>query len=456
MFNDLRSMRWRSAILLIFFFGLLTMGISERMIAQDKPNIIILLMDDVGYGDLSSYGHPIIKTPNMDRLGEEGIRFTSFVTAMWCTPTRTQLMTGRYMPRIDFGGGTGSDGTGGLPGSEVTIAQSLQEAGYVTGMAGKWHLGYMQDKFLPPNKGFDSWFGIPYSNDYRKPWVQTDEPLGLFRDTEMVEFPINQNTLTKRYTEETVSFINENSNSEEPFFFYLAYNMAHLPIFTTDEFRGNSDAGLYGDVMSALDWSVGEVLAALKENGIDENTIVFLTSDNGPWLNLPDRMLAEGVRPWHQGTTGLLRGAKHTSYEGGNRVPAMIRWPGRITPGQVTHELVGMPDIYRTFMDLGEAELPNHTLDGYDLTPFLLGEVEESPRNEYAYFRGDLEALRVGDWKLRLASGEPELFNLQLDPSEQYNRVNEDHEIAVEIYQKMLELAEEVGVNVSESNIKVQ
>lgn len=452
MLKNTLSMRWLSAILLFF----LSLGLFENAIAQEKPNIVVLLMDDVGYGDLSSYGHPIIKTPNMDRLGEEGIRFTSFVTAMWCTPTRTQLMTGRYMPRIDFGGGTGSDGTGGLPDSEVTIAQSLNEAGYTTGMAGKWHLGYMQDKFLPPNKGFDSWFGIPYSNDYRKPWVQTDEPLGLFRGTEMVEFPINQNTLTKRYTEEAVNFINENSNSKKPFFFYLAYNMAHLPIFTTDEFQGTSDAGLYGDVMNALDWSVGEILAALQENGVDENTIVFLTSDNGPWLNLPDRMLAEGVRPWHQGTTGLLRGAKHTSYEGGNRVPAMIRWPGKITPEQVTHELVGMPDIYRTFMELGGAELPDNTLDGYDLTPFLMGEVKESPRNEYAYFRGDLEAMRIGDWKLRLASGEPELFNLNLDPSELYNRVNEDHEIAVQIYQKMLELADEVGVNVSESNIKVQ
>lgn len=444
------------AILLCIVIGLMSIGVSEKTIAQDKPNIVILLMDDVGYGDLSSYGHPIIKTPNMDRLGEEGIRFTSFVTGMWCTPSRTQLMTGRYMPRIDFGGGTGSDGEGGLPDSEVTIAQSLKEAGYTTGMAGKWHLGYMQDKFLPPNKGFDTWFGMPYSNDYRKPWVQTEEPLALFRGTEMVEYPVDQTTLTTRYTEEAVNFINENSGTEQPFFFYLAYNMAHLPIFTTDEFIGTSDAGLYGDVMGVLDWSVGEVLKALKENGVDGNTIVFLASDNGPWLNLPDRMLAEGIRPWHQGTTGLLRGAKHTSYEGGNRVPAMIRWPGKITPGQVTHELVGMPDIYRTFMEVGEAELPDHTLDGYNLIPYLMGEVEESPRNEYAYFRGSLEAMRIGNWKLRLASGAPELFNLQLDPSELYNRVNEDHEIAAEIYKEMLKMAEEVGVNVSESNIKVR
>lgn len=429
---------------------------SEKVMAQEKPNIIILLMDDVGYGDLGSYGHPIIKTPNMDQLGKEGIRFTSFVTAMWCTPSRTQIMTGRYMPRIDFGGGTGSDGEGGLPDSEVTIAQSLNEAGYVTGMAGKWHLGYMQDKFLPPNKGFDSWLGMPYSNDYRKPWVQTEEPLALFRGTEMVEYPVDQTTLTTRYTEEAVNFINENSNSNNPFFFYLAYNMAHLPIFASDEFLGSSDAGLYGDVLGALDWSVGEVLNALKENGIDENTIVFLTSDNGPWLNLPERMLGEGVRPWHQGTTGLLRGAKHTSYEGGNRVPAMIRWPGKISPGQITHELVGMPDMYRTFMELGEAQLPDKKIDGYNMLPFLMGETEESPRNEYAYFRNnELEAMRIGDWKLRLASGKPELFNLQLDPSELYNRVNEDHDIAAEIYKEMLKIAEEVSVPVSESNIKV-
>lgn len=443
-----------NVILFILFSGYICIGVSSKVIAQEKPNIVILLMDDVGYGDLSSYGHPIVETPNMDQLGEEGIRFTSFVTAMWCTPSRTQLMTGRYMPRIDFGDNTGPGGDGGIPDSEVTLAEGLKKAGYNTGMAGKWHLGW-KDEYLPTNKGFDEWFGIPYSNDFRKPWVPTDVPLALYQGTERVEFPINQNTLTTRYTQKAVNFIEENSGSGEPFFFYLAYAMAHLPIFTAEQFEEKSEAGLYGDVMSALDWSVGQVLETLEDNGIADNTIVFLVSDNGPWLNLPDRMLAEGVRPWHQGTTGLLRGAKHTSYEGGNRVPAMIRWPGKIPAGQVTYELVGMPDMFRTFMEAGGADLPDNKLDGFNLTPFLSGEVNESPRNEYAYFRYNvLEAMRIGDWKLRLASGEPELFNLQLDPSELYNRVNEDHQIAKKIYTDMLKLAEEVDVNVSESNIK--
>lgn len=453
-YNVIMPIRRLHVVLLVLCWGLISTGLPDRVFAQEKPNIIILLMDDVGYGDLSSYGHPIIKTPNMDELGSQGVRFTSFVTAMWCTPSRTQLMTGRYMPRIDFGGSTGPGGGGGIPDSEITLAEGLKKAGYATGMAGKWHLG-PTDEFLPTSKGFNEWFGIPYSNDFRKPWVQTDIPLALYQGTERIEFPINQNTLTTRYTQKAVNFIEENSASGEPFFFYLAYAMAHLPIFTAEQFEGKSEAGLYGDVMNALDWSVGEVLKALEDNGIDDNTIVFLTSDNGPWLNLPDRMLAEGVRPWHQGTTGLLRGAKHTSYEGGNRVPAMIRWPGQIPAGQVTHELVGMPDMFRTFMEVGGADLPDNKLDGFNLMPFLLGEVSESPRNEYAYFRNNaLEAMRIGDWKLRLASGEPELFNLQLDPSELYNRVNEDHHIAKDIYTEMLKMAEEVGVNVSESNIK--
>jgi arylsulfatase A len=425
-----------------------------------KPNIIVLLMDDVGYGDLSSYGHPVIRTPNMDELGLQGVRLTSFVTASGCMPSRTQLITGKYRARVDFGGSTdpfpGGTGEGGIPDDEVTLAEGLKKAGYSTGMAGKWHLGY-REEFLPTSKGFDEYFGIPYSNDFRRPWVDTDEPLGLFRGTKMVEYPINQNTLTFRYTMEAVNFINKNSNGNQPFFFYLAYNMAHLPIYTTDEFRGRSEAGLYGDVMEELDWSVGQILQALKDNNIEDNTIVFLTSDNGPWMDPPLRMRGEGNEPWHQGTAGLLRGSKGSSYEGGGRVPAMIRWPARIPAGQVTSGLTAMPDIYLTLMKAGEAELTDSTLDGYDIMPFLSGEAESSPRQEYAYFGGGgLAAMRVGDWKLRLASGDVELFNLQLDPSERYNRANEKHEIVGRIYREMLRLAEELGINVVQSNIKVK
>jgi arylsulfatase A len=426
---------------------------------EDKrPNIVILLMDDVGYGDIGCYGHPIIKTPHMDKLAGDGIRFTSFVTGSGCTPSRTQLITGRYMPRVNFGGTLdpfpGGTGEGGIPGNEITLAEGLKKAGYKTGMAGKWHLGY-QPGYLPVSKGFDEWFGLPYSNDFMQPWVDTDVPLQLYRNYEVVEYPVIQETLTARYTQEAVSFIEKNSKSDQPFFYYLAYNMAHLPIFTTDKFKGKSKAGLYGDVMEELDWSVGQVIQALKDNGKEENTIVFLASDNGPWMDPPERMKAGGVKPWHQGTAGLLRGSKGSMYEGGGRVPAVISWPGQISAGQVTDNLVAMPDIYLTFMKTGDANLPNLPLDGYNIMPFLKGETSKSPRNEYAYIAGGtLRAMRSGDWKLLLSGkGVAELFNLQLDPSERYNRINEQPEIARTIYKRMKEFAGELKIDVDDLKI---
>jgi len=420
--------------------------------STERPNVVILFTDDQGYGDLSGYGHPSIETPNIDSLADQGTRFTSFMTGAWCVPSRTQLLTGRYMPRVDFGGATGGDGDGGLPGSEVTLAEALGEAGYATGMAGKWHLGHAEERFLPPNQGFDSWFGLPYSNDYRKPWVQTEEPLGLYRGTEMVEHPINQDSLTVRYTEEAVSFIEEQAGGDRPFFFYLAYNMPHLPIHTTERFRGRSDAGLYGDVIETIDWSMGRVLAALDEAGVAENTIVFFASDNGPWLNLPDRMLQAGNKPWHAGSPGPLRGWKHTSYEGGARVPAMIRWPGHVEAGADTDQLVASPDIYRTLLEAAGAELPDHPVDGHDLMSFLTGEVGESPRERYYYFLdGALEAMRVGPWKLRVAGDTTQLFNLQNDPAERFNRA-EGHPDRVEKMQAQMEtFADSVEADLTEN-----
>lgn len=448
--------RWQHSLSILTICLLATLGCSNNQTEtanQSKPNVVILFADDMGYGDLSSYGHPTIDTPNLDGLGEQGVRFTSFVTGSWCVPSRTQLITGRYMPRVKFGGATGADGTGGLPDSELTLAEALKDAGYSTGMAGKWHLGYKQKKFLPPNQGFDSWFGLPYSNDYRKPWVQTEEPLGLFRDTTMVEHPINQNTLTTRYTEEAVNFIESNANDEQPFFFYLAYNMPHLPIHTAERFRGQSGGGFYGDVVETIDWSVGQILAALDEQGVAENTIVFFASDNGPWLNLPDRMLQAGNKPWHQGTAGLLRESKATTYEGGTRVPAMIRWPANIPPRQVTDDLVASPDIYRTLVEVGGGKLPDHPVDGYNIMPFLKGEVESSPRNEYLYIlRNRLEAMRRGKWKLRLVEDEPQLFDLQNDPGERFNRAEEHPEIVTQIRNEMIKRAEELEIEIPNQN----
>lgn len=415
--------------------------------SEAPPNIVILFTDDQGYGDLSSYGHPTIRTPNIDGLADDGVRFTSFVTGSWCVPSRTQLLTGRYMPRVDFGGGTGSDGEGGLPDSEVTLAEALKEAGYATGMAGKWHLGYKEQRFLPTGQGFDTWLGLPYSNDYRKPWVQTEEPLGMFRGTardgaEMIEHPLDQTTLTTRYTEEAVDFIETQSSEDAPFFFYLAYNMPHLPIFTAEQFQEQSNAGRYGDVIETIDWSVGEVLDALDEQGIADNTIVFYASDNGPWLNLPKRMRQEGNKPWHQGTAGPLRNSKATTYEGGTRVPAMIRWPERIPAGVVTDGLAASPDIYRTLLNAAGAAEPEHALDGHNLMPWLSGEADTSPRERYAYFlRGTLEAMRVGRWKLRIKRRRPELFDLQVDPGERFNRASDHPEIVKQIRAEMKQLA---------------
>ena len=437
--------RW-TPLLIVFLAVGLSLGGCTSEPGPQRPNVVLLFADDMGYGDLSSYGHPTIETPNIDRLADQGVRFTSFETGAWCVPSRTQLLTGRYMPRVEFGGHTGSDGEGGLPDRERTLAEALSDAGYATGMAGKWHLGYAEDRFLPPNQGFDSWLGLPYSNDYRKPWVQTDEPLGLYRGTEMVEHPINQDSLTVRYTAEATRFIEEHSG-EQPFFFYLAYNMPHLPIHTTEEFRGQSDAGLYGDVIETIDWSVGRVLAALEAQGVADNTIVFVASDNGPWLNLPARMRQAGNRPWHQGTTGPLRGAKHTSYEGGTRVPAIMRWPRRIEAGLETDALVASPDIYRSLLNVAGAAPPDHPLDGHDLMPFLTGRTDTSPRERYYYFLDNLEAMREGRWKLRLAGDTTQLFNLQDDPGERFNRAAEHPDRVRRMRRSMKRFADSVGVS---------
>jgi arylsulfatase A len=390
------------------------------------PNIVVLFADDMGYGDLASYGHPLIKTPHLDQLAAEGIRLTSFVTGSWCVPSRTQLITGRYMPRVKFNGGTGADGKGGLPDSEWTLPEALKDAGYQTHMVGKWHLGYKEKRFLPVHQGFDTWFGLPYSNDYMKPWVQTEEPLGLFRGDKMVEHPFDQDALTTRYTDEAVKLIGE--AGEKPFFLYLAYAMPHLPIHVSDERRGKSLAGLYGDVIEEVDWSVGQVLAALEKNHLAENTLVFFASDNGPWIEMPERMRQAGNELWHAGSAGPLRGSKGQTYEGGPRVPAILRWPGKIKAGQVSAELVAMPDIYRTLIGVAGGKLPEHKIDGHDLTAFLTGESATSPRKEYFYFRNGLEALRSGHWKLRMTTGEPELFDMATDPSERFNRADGETE----------------------------
>jgi arylsulfatase A-like enzyme len=386
-----------------------------------RPNVAIFLTDDQGYGDLSSFGHPTIRTPNIDRLAAEGIRLTSFYAAPSCTPSRAQLLTGRYAFRSEMFVPYGPGAPNGLGAGEVTLADALKRQGYRTGMFGKWHLGDFDTRpaFNPLRHGFDVFLGVPYSHDYRQPFVQ-DAVRGvpLYRGYDQVERPVVANTLTQRFTEEAIRFIRDSRG--QPFFLYVAYNMPHLPAGASDRFSGRSTAGRYGDAVEEIDWSVGEVMAELKTLGLDGNTITMFFSDNGPWSNAQARSFQEGQTLWDTGSAGPLRGAKGTTWEGGMRVPAAIRWPGTIPSGRISSEMVSELDLFPTFVSLaGGAIARERASDGYDLMPFLMG-VQPTPRHELYYINNrDLQAVRDGRWKLRIADGEPPaLFDLDRDPGE--------------------------------------
>jgi arylsulfatase A-like enzyme len=408
------------------------------------PNFIIFFADDLGYGDLGCYGHPVIVTPNLDRLASEGLRLTSFYCgASVCSPSRAALLTGRYPIHAGMPYNTGPGSQLHLPEDQLLIPEILKQAGYRTMAIGKWHLGHQSDKLMPTGRGFDHFFGLPYSNDMIRPWVQTDEPLRLFRDTCPEGDTVDQRFLTDLYTEEAIKFIT--SDPGQPFFLYLAYSMPHLPVSTSDEHTGKSRAGLYGDVIQTIDWSVGQVLSTLEELGIGENTLVIFTSDNGPWHNLPDRMLQRGNERWHTGSKGLLRGSKGTTYEGGFRVPCIMRWPSMIPAGQVSSEMASTIDFFPTISKAVGVNIPEgYVLDGYDLTPFLMG-TSPSPRIEFIYSQGTwFEALREGSWKYRNGqrSDEEELYHLDRDPSEMYNVIERYPETAQRLKEKLRAYAE--------------
>ncbi len=421
--------------------------------ATRPPNFIILFADDLGYSDLACFGHPTIRTPNLDRMAAEGVRLTSFYCAApVCTPSRAGLLTGRYPVRAGQPNNLGPDSKGGLPLSEITLAQALKQRGYRTMMIGKWHLGHDPVDHLPTRRGFDSYFGLLYSNDMIPPWVKTNRPLELYRDTKPVEVMEDQSTLTQRYTEEAVRLIR--SAGKNPFFLYLPYAMPHLPVSASGKFLGSSRAGLYGDVIETLDWSAGEILKTLKEQGIDSNTMVIFTSDNGPWHNLPARMLQKGVEPWHTGTKGMLRGAKGTTYEGGLRVPFIARWPGVLPAGRVSADMATTLDFFPTLVRAAGGTLPqDRVYDGFDILPFLQGRAP-SPRQSFFYFLGrSLQAYREGSWKCRLApiddtrkprEAAPELFHLDRDPAEDYNVFDRHKDIGERMLARMRDFAAEL------------
>jgi arylsulfatase A len=405
-----------------------------------KPNFIVLFADDMGYGDLSCYGHPNIQTPNLDRLAAEGIRFTSgYAAASVCTPSRVGLLTGRYAKRAGLPNNLGPESIGGLPLTEITLAQQLKKQGYKTAAIGKWHIGHSPATYLPTSRGFDQYLGLLYSNDMIPPWVKTERPLHLYRNEDAIEPVGDQSRLTERYTEDAVSFIRK--SGDNPFFLYMPYAMPHLPVSAPESRRGRSRAGLYGDTIETLDWSAGQILNEVKARGIDNNTMILFASDNGPWHDLPPRMLAAGVEPWHTGSKSLFRGAKGTTYEGGHRVPFLARWPGTIPAGRTSSEMVSTLDFFPTLSAAAGAAMPtDRSFDGYNLLPLLKGQAV-SPRNSYHYFLGArLEAYREGPWKYRQAgTAAPELYHLDFDPAEQYNVIERNPAIAQSLAGRLAE-----------------
>jgi len=364
------------------------------------PNFIIILTDDQGYADVGVYGAQGFETPSLDRLAREGIRFTSFYMAnSACSPSRAALLTGSYPDRIGIPVVLGPRSTIGLNPEEITIAELLKSRGYATAAVGKWHLGD-HPLFLPTNQGFDAYFGLPYSNDMSpdprnnpRPHARLHPPLPLIRDTTIIEQEPNQSTLTRRYTEEAIAFIE--AHAGQPFFVYLAYTFPHVPLYASDEFRGTTEQGLYGDVIREIDWSVGRILATLERLGLDEHTLVAFTSDNGPWLIFGN----------HAGSAGPLREGKGTTFEGGQRVPGIVRWPGHVPAGQVSDELVTAMDFLPTLARLADAELPaDRVIDGHDIWPLLAGAPgARSPYQRFFYYRaGQLQAVRSGRWKLHV------------------------------------------------------
>ena len=363
--------------------------------AQDvrPPNVIIVFTDDQGYGDVGCYGSKIA-TPNLDRMAKEGVRFTSFYVAQAvCTASRAALMTGCYPNRVGLLGALGPNAKIGINPRETTMAEMFKSRGYATAIYGKWHLG-RQEQFLPTNHGFDEYYGLPYSNDMwpRHPTNPKAYPeLPLIEGTKVVEENPDQRKLTTSYTERAVSFIER--NRERPFFLYLAHSMPHVPLFVSERHAGKSGRGLFGDVITEIDWSVGRVLETLKKNGLDERTLVIFTCDNGPWLPYGD----------HCGSAGKLREGKGTTFEGGVRVPFIARWPGRIRSGATCEEMAGTIDLLPTLAKLVGAELDRErVIDGKDIWALMSGEPgARTPHDAYYFYWGrELQAVRSGKWKL--------------------------------------------------------
>ena len=439
------------------FAGLSTIPV----MAQNKPNVVLIFMDDLGYGDLSCYGASLYKTPNLDRMASQGIRFTNFLAAQAvCSASRAGILTGCYPNRVGISGALMPDSKIGLNPAEETIAEIVKKQDYKTCAIGKWHLGH-QRQFLPLQQGFDEYLGLPYSNDM---WPVDFDGKPAAENSKKSKYPIlpliegnekikeiktldDQSQLTTVYTEKAVNFITQNKN--HPFFLYLAHSMTHVPLAVSSKYKGKSEQGMFGDVMMEIDWSVGEIIKALEKNGIDKNTLVIFTSDNGPWLNFGN----------HAGSTGGLREGKGNSFEGGQREPCLMLWPGQIAPGTICNKLASTIDILPTIAAITRSHLPERKIDGVNILPLLKGEENANPRQTFLYYyrKNSLEAVRKGNWKLVFAHPgrtyvgfkpgvdgfpgltnedfqfEEALYDLRRDPGERYNVEEYYPEVVVDL-----------------------
>ena len=414
--------------ILVFCLAWSFLGGAAVSAAAAQPNIILILADDLGYGDIGAYGATLIKTPHIDRLAEEGVRFTDFyASSNVCTPSRAGLLTGRYAVRDGLADRTVTvNDTRGLPPGSTTMASLLQNHGYRTGLFGKWHLGHHTNDQLPNFHGFDEFYGLLHPNDDEQP---------LYRNTRRSTEPLVQGALTRRFTEEAERFID--TSNEQPFFLYMSHTAPHIPLVPSPAFANTSEAGAYGDVVQELDWSVGRLLDALERNGIAGNTVIVFTSDNGPFP---------------EGSAGGLRGGKATAWDGGYRVPFIARWPGRIPAGSASNAMAMNIDLLPTFAAIVGAPVPpSHVVDGRNILPLLSGDLQESPHEALYFFNHDrIAAVRTQDWRIVVRADYrnierhlPDhnvllLFDMRKDPEERYSMAAHQPEK----WQKLLALFE--------------
>lgn len=419
-----------------------------------KPNVVMIYIDDLGYADIGPFGATKQKTPHLDRMAQEGLKFTSFYAAPVCSVSRAQLLTGCYGARVSVPGVFGPASKNGLHPQENTIADLLKRQGYATICIGKWHVGD-QPEFLPTKQGFDHYFGIPYSNDMQRPAQETGERVvPLVRDDKVAELLTDeaQSRIVARYTDEAVKFIQE--NRKQPFFLYLPHTAVHTPIYPGEAFRGESANGRFGDWVEEVDWSVGRILDTLRELKLAENTLVIFSSDNGPWL----------IKGSDGGSALPLRGGKGSTWEGGVRVPTIAWWPTKVKPGTTCDAVAGTIDLLPTFVKLAGGTIPAEpVIDGRDMSGLLFGTSQQAPREAHYYFAGyNIQAVRQGPWKLALApqsesmgqavssdaAGKaPRLYNLDQEIGEQTNLAAENPEIVQQLQGLAAAMSARIGGN---------